>query len=117
MVQRLVSRSQIERFVYEPPEDTRAWTRAMLLRVAGADRVNNMDWDRITVRLAGSHGLAAYQVIWMQDPRRWTRRDTEHLIRQDLSLEQLVAELRALPGAAEKTAAGEPATVVQGESK
>jgi hypothetical protein len=68
----------------------------MLLRVAGADRVNTIDWDRVTLRLPGPHGLASYQVLWMQDPRGWTRRDTEHLFRRSSSLQQLVAGLRAL---------------------
>ncbi len=99
VVQRLVSPSQIERFVYEPPEDTRAWTRAMLLRAAGAERINNIDWDRITFRMAGSHGFATYQTLWMQDPRRWTKRETEHLFQQDLPLTQLIDKLRELvPG-------------------
>lgn len=96
VTRQLVSSSQIERFVYEPPEDTRAWTRAMLLRAAGADRVNNVDWDRITLRLAGTHGFAAYQTLWMQDPRRWTKAETEHLFRQCRSLGELVAGLRSL---------------------
>jgi len=94
--ERLVSRSQIERFVDEPPENTRAWTRAMLLRAAGAQRVNNVDWDRITLRLPANHGLASYQVLWMQDPRLWTRAQTEHLFRQQRSLELLVHGLREL---------------------
>ncbi len=99
VVERLVSRSHIERFVYEPPEETRAWTRSMLLRVAGAERINNIDWDRITFRLAGSHGLATYQVLWMQDPRRLNKRETEHLFRQNLSLEELVEQIRQLTSA------------------
>ncbi len=104
-VESLVSTGDIERFVYEPPDDTRAWTRAMLLRAAGAERVNNVDWDRITLRIPSSHGLASYQVLWMQDPRQWTRAHTEHLFRQDLTLAQLADALRSL--------ASDPTTVAE----
>ena len=115
VVESLVSRSHIERFVYEPPADTRAWTRAMLLRVAGVDRVNNIDWDRITFRLPGSHGYATYQVLWMQDPRQWTRAQTQHLFRQNLTLAELTAELRRLAVTSDvaKTVSGSHAVVGQ----
>ena len=52
VVERLMSEPEIERFVHEPPEDTRAWTRAMLLRIAGADGVQDVDWDLIRFRQA-----------------------------------------------------------------
>ncbi len=115
-VQPLVSPNQIERFMYEPPEDTRAWTRAMLLRAAGARHINSIDWDRITFRLPGSHGQATYQVLWMQDPRGWTKERTQHLFRQGLSLDQLIARLRELKPATGECAqphAGQLGSVVR----
>jgi hypothetical protein len=114
VVESLVSRAAIERFVYEPPPDTRAWTRAMLLRAAGADRVNNVDWDRMTLRLPGAHGCATYPVLWMQDPRRWTRSHTAHLFRQGLPLAELVAELRKLASVTQAPAAVSSETMAIG---
>jgi len=50
-VQRLVSATQIERGVHEPPDDTRAWLRAQILRRADRDAVVSIDWDEIRLRL------------------------------------------------------------------
>jgi proteasome accessory factor A len=52
-VERVVSDAEIERFVHEPPADTRAASRARLLRLARPDEVDSVDWDRITFRLGG----------------------------------------------------------------
>ncbi len=95
-VERIVSAGEIERFVHTPPADTRAWTRAMLLRVAGPGRVNNIDWDRITFRLAGPQGFASYRVLWMPDPRRYSKAETGHLFRPGASLEEIVDRIDRL---------------------
>ncbi len=92
-VERIVEPADVERFVHEPPSDTRAWTRAMLLRVAGGDRINNIDWDRMTFRQPASHGCATYKVLWMPDPRRLTKQETRHLFRGNRSLDDIVREL------------------------
>jgi Pup amidohydrolase len=47
-VDQLVSDADIERLCNEPPNDTRAWTRAMLLRLAKPEQIERMDWDSIT---------------------------------------------------------------------
>ncbi len=96
VVEQMVTGGDIERFVHTPPTDTRAYTRAMLLRVAGADRINNIDWDRMTFRLAGVHGCATYRVLWMPDPRRLTKQETCHLFRPGATLEEIVDQLADL---------------------
>jgi len=53
-VERLVNDEEIERFVHEPPEDTRAWTRSKLLRLAEPDEVESVDWDSIRFRFGGA---------------------------------------------------------------
>jgi proteasome accessory factor A len=45
----IATESEIAGFVSEPPENTRAWTRAMLLRAADPERVVHVDWDRIVM--------------------------------------------------------------------
>ena len=58
-VQKLVDDALVERFVHEPPQDTRAWLRAWALRNA-ADVVDDVDWDmlRLRHRSAGGARLA-----------------------------------------------------------
>ena len=46
-VERLVSDEEIERFVQDPPEDTRAYTRAMLLRKVDPEKIDDVDWDSV----------------------------------------------------------------------
>lgn len=104
VAERLVPQTRIEQFMHEPPDDTRAWTRAQLLRAAGAARIAHVDWDRITFRLNGGYGRPRYHVLWMRDPRQWARRDTENLFQKRLPLEQLVASLRELAGPVNETA-------------
>ena len=50
----VVDAAAIERARHEPPPDTRAWTRAHLLRLAGNSRVELVDWDRVRVSLPTS---------------------------------------------------------------
>ncbi len=69
LVERLVSDGEIRAARNEPPDDTRAYTRAMLLRRWGR-QVESMDWDR--VRFAAG-------AIAMPDPRDYTREQTEAL--------------------------------------
>jgi len=58
LVERVVPEERIERFTQNPPEDTRAWTRAMLLRHAGVDAVDDVDWDFVRVRAGGRQWTA-----------------------------------------------------------
>jgi proteasome accessory factor A len=53
LVERVVPQERVEWFMEHPPEDTRAWTRAMLLRRAGAEAVNDVDWDFVRARAGG----------------------------------------------------------------
>jgi proteasome accessory factor A len=48
----LASDAEIDRFVTSPPDDTRAWTRAMLLRAFRSEDIEEVDWSFVRVRLA-----------------------------------------------------------------
>jgi proteasome accessory factor A len=52
-MEQVVDPARIRHFMDEPPEDTRAFVRAHLLREAGADGVDQVDWDRISFRPRG----------------------------------------------------------------
>ena len=93
LVQRLAADSRIEQFASEPPEDTRAWTRAMLLRQADDQGIEYVDWDRIVFRLVDEDGWPLYRTLWMPDPRALTRSQTEHLFLGGRSLKEIVSEL------------------------
>lgn len=99
----LVSDEAIARAVVEPPDDTRAWTRAQLLRLAnqrskghpyeGIERVN---WDRIHVRSAAPHSrYARTRVVRLPVPFLATRAHNEPVFSTDASLESVVSALRA----------------------
>jgi len=78
-VERVVSEETIARFTVEPPEDTRAWTRATLLRLAGRDGVEHVDWDAMRIRQRGRRGPAVTDVdLW--HPAEFGKADVERLV-------------------------------------
>jgi proteasome accessory factor A len=94
-VERLVTEAEIERFVHEPPDDTRAWTRAMLLRRAGADGVDWVDWDAMRFRRPGDGAWAALRGLRLDDPLGFTRAAVEPILRDAPTLDQALDALRA----------------------
>ncbi len=75
LVEPWVDEASIARFVREPPDDTRAWTRAMLLRHFPADEIVRVDWDRVVLRDADGKR----RELVLEDPGRFTRAETAHL--------------------------------------
>jgi hypothetical protein len=77
--EQLVTPERIAHFSTNPPSDTRAWTRTMLLRRAIEDRVevNTVDWDRITFRIKGRHNWPSYRTIAIADPLGFTQAHAE----------------------------------------
>jgi proteasome accessory factor A len=70
--QKLVEDGEVEHFVHEPPEDTRAWLRAWALRHAA---VEDVDWDMIRLRTTatGDLGWPTGSSLSMSDPLEYTR--------------------------------------------
>ncbi len=83
-LERYVPEERICHFTKEPPEDTRAWTRAHLLRRGDVEAV---DWDRLR--------FADDRIVWMRDPLRFTRQETGALFEQDLPPGQLLDQLES----------------------
>ena len=67
----IVDDTRIEHLRNTPPEDTRAWTRAMLLRQLPRERIRAVDWDRIELGPTLSGQAAA--VVHLSDPLADTR--------------------------------------------
>lgn len=78
LVERWVSDEDIERFVHEPPEDTRAWTRAMILRRFTPDEIEKVDWDEVTLRLESNGAWREFK-IRLDDPLGFTRSTSQTL--------------------------------------
>ena len=70
-VEAVVGVERIEELRREPPQDTRAWTRAMLLRAAPAGSVVAMDWDWIVFESPA--GTGRYRRVELADPLAATR--------------------------------------------
>jgi len=75
LFEEVATESEIAYFMANPPENTRAWTRAMLLRAAGPGLVSRADWDRVDVKHAGSYWRPAH--VQLPDPLGATRAETE----------------------------------------
>ncbi|MFN8644446.1 MAG: proteasome accessory factor PafA2 family protein [Candidatus Binatia bacterium] len=95
LVQTVVAPARIARFVDHPPEDTRAWTRARLLRLGGREAVE-VDWDTMTFEIATPGGAPRRLVLALDDPRRFTRAEFERRCRQAGTLEAVLEALGAV---------------------
>jgi hypothetical protein len=103
VVEQLVSEAEIERFVHEPPEDTRAWARATLLRLAGPDGVEDVDWDTIRFRRAGRGAWPVVRTLRLDDPLGFTRAAVEGVIQDASTLDDALDALHAAPSVTENT--------------
>ena len=95
IAERLVSDEEIARFLEAPPDDTRAYTRAMLLRRLEPDQLDSIDWHRLRLHVPAPGGFSRVAELDLDDPRAFTKSDTESLFRRAGSLEQLVDSLGA----------------------
>ncbi|MCZ6765842.1 MAG: proteasome accessory factor PafA2 family protein [bacterium] len=91
-VERLVSDEEIDRLANDPPEATRAWTRARLLRQAGSDRVNDVGWDFVELK----SGFGWRQKIELSNPLAFTRDECKSAFDPERTLEETVDVLRTL---------------------
>lgn len=76
-VERMVGEEQIRRFMHEPPEDTRAYTRSRLLRLAGPSQIAHVDWDEITFKLG--NGWPSRRTVSLANPLGFTKAKTRFL--------------------------------------
>lgn len=96
LVEQVVSSDEIDTRVAEPPEDTRAWTRAMLLRAAGPQQVDNVDWDTMRFKVEGSRGWPSYPTVDLDHPLRFTKELAGPIFEQDLPLDEMLEAIRDL---------------------
>jgi len=99
-IEHVVTPGDIERLLHQPPEDTRAYTRAMLLRLAGRERISRVDWDSIGFKLPGRRGWPRYRWLNLPDPLGLTKAETSHLFDGDKTLNDVLDALTETDSAA-----------------
>lgn len=98
LVDTLVTSEVIEHFRTDPPENTRAWTRAMLLRLAEPRQVERVDWDSITFSLNRERSwLGEDKTISLANPLGFTRAACERAFEPPSDLEEVLHRLDAIP--------------------
>jgi proteasome accessory factor A len=80
---------QINRFVDQPPEETRAWLRAHVLRRFG-EEVTDVDWGRIRFRTEGGHWWSDEGVLWLPDPAGFGRATAAPLLERCATAGELI---------------------------
>ncbi len=95
VVERVVSEDAIVHFEREPPADTRAWTRAMLLRLVGRRRIDGIDWDWIRCTAIPGDWVAAR--VDLADPLRFTEAERGALFDDGATLVDVLRGLAATP--------------------
>ena len=93
VVERLVPEERIDHFLREPPEDTRAYARARLLRLGGRENVDRVDWDSIRFRIQGRGYWPRYRIQELADPLAFTREKTEAAFDSSPTLDEVLDAL------------------------
>ncbi|PWU21219.1 MAG: hypothetical protein C5B50_02210 [Verrucomicrobia bacterium] len=94
-VDKLVTDEQVERFCTEPPENTRAWTRGMLLRLAEPRQVERVDWDSMTFSVERDGYWTRDKTIKLTDPLGFTKTACESAFQGGATLEEVLVNLGA----------------------
>jgi proteasome accessory factor A len=87
---RVVAAETVERFRCEPPEDTRAWTRAMLLRALGAEQITRIDWDEVGFRAPTQVAAGRECIVRLDDPTRHNRAEMAAMLTEPLDYPRLL---------------------------
>jgi hypothetical protein len=96
--ERLVDEARIQQLTETPPDDTRAWTRAMLLRHTDEASIGSVDWDSVGFKLRGRNYWPAYRKVSLGDPLALTRAVAEPIFQRAASLEEVLDSLEAVTG-------------------
>jgi proteasome accessory factor A len=96
LLDRVVTDEAIAHAVQEPPDDTRAWTRAHLLRLAGEDGIDRVDWDSVCIKLpreGGSGHWLPRRTIDLPHPARATAAEHGALFDGEPDLDRIATAL------------------------
>jgi len=87
-MENVVGEEHIARFIDNPPEDTRAYARAMLLRSADPTEVADVDWDSISFNIPSGNYWPNRRTIDLAHPLKYTKDMTEKCFQDSTSLEE-----------------------------
>jgi proteasome accessory factor A len=96
LTEQLVAPERIDYFAANPPADTRAWTRAMLLRRAASDSVDSVDWDAMTFKLPGRYSWPTYRTVNLANPLGYTQAEAQFIFDSSLDFTDLLDALESL---------------------
>jgi hypothetical protein len=88
----VATEAEIQQFVSNPPENTRAWARAMILRAAGPERIAKVNWDRIDLKSGPDYAWPRH--IHLPDPLSATKSDTEAVFSEVIDFSSLLDGLQ-----------------------
>jgi hypothetical protein len=126
LLETLVTDVEIDRFQHEPPDNTRAWTRARLLRLARPEQVESVDWDSITFSLTSKNYWPRQRTISLANPLGFGKAACVSLFETSTTLDEALDLLGAPstdPSAGNSTSQGwlyqnaTPATTLPGNSQ
>src|SRR5439155_6112203 len=86
------SDKQVNRFYHEPPNETRAYLRAHVLRRFG-EHVSDVDWEDIRFRLPGESYWYSQAILEMPDPTAFGREQSEELLSRCSDLRELIVAI------------------------
>jgi Pup amidohydrolase len=89
LVDDLPAPERVQRFCNEPPDDTRAYLRAHVLRRFG-DQVLDLDWDKVRFAVQTDRSWSAHATLPMPDPAGFGREASAPLLKRCASLRELV---------------------------
>lgn len=95
LIEKVVTDERIDHFVSNPPEDTRAWTRAMLLRRGGTDRIAGVGWDSIRCVVRDERGFYEHRIVDLANPLGFTRDFSGRIFEKAPSFDAVVDALRS----------------------
>ena len=94
--ERMVDEERIDHFRAEPPADTRAWTRAMLLRTAHPEWVDSVDWDSISFCVRDGGYWPTRRSIAMENPLGMTAAEAAPLFEARGRFAELLDAIEAI---------------------
>jgi Pup amidohydrolase len=95
LVETVATDERIAQLRHSPPENTRAWTRAMLLRRGGEGVITGVNWDTIKFREVGPNGWMRNRRLEMADPTTFTKEQTEVVFSNNRSFVEVMDILGA----------------------
>ena len=92
-VERVVAEEHIEHFTENPPADTRAWTRAMLLRAVDPEVLDDVNWDFLSFKQQATRGRTRTRMLEMANPLRFNKAMSEEAFLESKTLDELLDAL------------------------